>query len=198
MPYITEELHAHLMNKGELGKDDWLQSRAWPVFDPAIIDKAAQAEVNWVVRLITEIRSVRADMNVPAAAQIEMMLKGANDDSKARLQKYADIIKRLARLSKAEASDAEAPKGSLQMVIDEATIILPIADVVDLAQEKARLQKAIEKEQQQIEKINKMLNNQGFLAKAPEEVVEEQKELKAAAENAIAKLNQALKQIEAA
>ncbi len=198
MPYITEELHVHLMNKGELGKDDWLQSRPWPVFDVAIIDKAAQAEVNWVVRLITEIRSVRADMNVPAAAKIDMLLKGANTDSKARLQKYADIIMRLARLSKAEASDAEAPKGSLQMVIDEATIILPIADVVDLSQERARLQKAIEKEQQQIEKINKMLSNQGFLAKAPEEVVDEQKELKAAAENAIAKLNMALKQIEAA
>lgn len=198
MPYITEELHAHLMNKGELGKDDWLQSRPWPVFDAAIIDKGAQAEVNWVVRLITEIRSVRADMNVPAAAKIDMLLKGANADSKARLQKYADIITRLARLSKAEASEADAPKGSLQMVIDEATIILPIADVVDLSQERARLQKAIEKEQQQIEKINKMLNNQGFLAKAPEEVVDEQKELKAAAENAIAKLHQALKQIEAA
>ncbi len=198
MPYITEELHAHLMNKGELGKDDWLQSRAWPVFDAAIIDKAAQAEVNWVVRLITEIRSVRADMNVPAAAKIDMLLKGASADSKERLRKYADIITRLARLSKAEASEADAPKGSLQMVIDEATIILPIADVVDLSQERARLQKAIEKEQQQIEKINKMLNNQGFLAKAPEEVVDEQKELKAAAENAIAKLNQALKQIEAA
>jgi valyl-tRNA synthetase len=198
MPYITEELHAHLMGKGELGKDDWLQSRPWPVFDAAITDKAAQAEVNWVVRLITEIRSVRADMNVPAAAQIDMQLKGASAENKARLEKYEGIIKRLARLSKAAAGDAEPPKGSLQMVIDEATIILPIADVVDLKQEKARLQKAIEKEKQQVEKIDKMLNNQGFLAKAPEEVVDEQKELKAAAENTIAKLAQALKQIEAA
>lgn len=198
MPYITEELHAHLVGKGELPKEDWLQSRMWPTFDAAIIDKAAQAEVNWVVRLITEIRSVRADMNVPAAAKIDMLLKGANADSKERLQRYSDIITRLARLAKAEASEAEAPKGSLQMVIDEATIILPIADVVDLSQERARLQKAIEKEQQQVEKINKMLNNQGFLAKAPEEVVDEQKELKSAAENTIAKLMQALKQIEAA
>jgi valyl-tRNA synthetase len=198
MPYITEELHAHLLGKGELGKDDWLQSRPWPVFDAAITDKAAQAEVNWVVRLITEIRSVRADMNVPAAAQIDMQLKGARAENKQRLEKYEGIIKRLARLSKAVADEAEPPKGALQMVVDEATIILPIADVVDLAQEKARLQKAIEKEQQQVEKINKMLNNQGFLAKAPEEVVDEQKELKAAAESTIAKLSQALKQIEAA
>jgi len=198
MPFITEELHAHLMGGGELSKEDWLQSRLWPSFDDSVIDEAAQAEVNWVVKLISEIRSVRADMNVPAAAQIDMLLKGANAKTRERLVAYNDIIKRLARLSKAETTDAEAPKGSLQLVVDEATVILPIADVVDLQQERARLQKAIEKERQQIEKIEKMLNNQGFLAKAPEEVVEEQRSLKAEAENVIAKLTQALKQIEAA
>lgn len=198
MPFITEELHAHLMGGGELSKEDWLQSRLWPSFDDSVIDEDAQDEVNWVVKMISEIRSVRADMNVPAAAQIDMLLKGANAKTKERLAAYNDIIKRLARLSKAEISDAEAPKGSLQMVVDEATIILPIADVVDLDQERARLQKAIEKERQQIEKIDKMLNNKGFLAKAPEEVVEEQRGLKAEAENVIAKLSQALKQIEAA
>ena len=198
MPFITEELHAHLMGGGELSKEDWLQSRMWPSFDDSVIDEAAQDEVNWVVKIISEIRSVRADMNVPAAAQIDMLLKGANARTQGRLTAYNDIIKRLARLSKAELSEAEPPKGSLQMVVDEATIILPIADVVDLAQERARLQKAIEKEQQQIEKIDKMLNNKGFLAKAPEEVVEEQRGLKAEAENVIAKLSQALKQIEAA
>ncbi len=198
MPFITEELHAHLMGGGELSKEDWLQSRMWPSFDDSVIDEDAQDEVNWVVKMISEIRSVRADMNVPAAAQIDMLLKGANDRSKARLAAYNDIIKRLARLSKAEISEAEPPKGALQMVVEEATIILPIADVVDLEQERARLKKAIEKEQQQIEKIDKMLSNKGFLAKAPEEVVEEQRGLKAEAENVIAKLSQALKQIEAA
>jgi len=198
MPYITEELHAHLMGQKELPKEDWLQSRMWPTFDKSVLDASAQAEVNWVVRVISEIRSVRADMNVPAAAQIEMQLKGANAQSKARLETYHDIVKRLARLSGITVSETEPPKGALQMVVDEATIILPIADVVDLAQERARLQKAIEKEQQQIEKIEKMLNNKGFLAKAPEEVVEEQRELKSAAESVIAKLSQALKQIEAA
>ncbi len=198
MPYITEELHAHLLGGGELSKDDWLQSKSWPSFDDSVIDEKAQEEVNWVVRMISEIRSVRADMNVPAAAQIEMLLKGANAQSQKRLEVYGDIVKRLARLSKITLFDAEPPKGSLQMVVDEATIILPIADVVDLDQERARLQKAIEKEEQQIAKIEKMLNNKGFLEKAPEEVVEEQRGLKAEAENVIAKLSQALKQIEAA
>lgn len=200
MPYLTEELHMHLLGKTEASHDkaDWLQSKAWPEFSDKIIDKAAQAEMNWVVRLISEIRSVRSDMNVPAAAQIKMLLQGANDTSKQRLKTYNDIIKRLARLSEAEANDTAAPKGSLQMVIDEASIVLPLADVVDIKLESARLQKEIEKANANIERINKMLNNPAFLAKAPEEVVVEQTESRAEAENLKAKLAQALKQLEAA
>ena len=198
MPYITEELHAHLLGKEKTDKNDWLQSKRWPEFPASITDKAAQEEMNWVVRLITEIRSVRADMNVPAAAMIKMLLKGANAQSQKHLKTYNDIIRRLARLESAEISETPAPKGSIQTVIDEASIILPIADVVDIAQERVRLAKEIEKINANIEKINKMLNNQGFLAKAPEEVVIEQKEARAEAESVKAKLAQALKQIEAA
>jgi len=198
MPYLTEELHAHLMGKPSLPKEDWLQSKMWPAFADSVIDKKASDEMNWVVRMISDIRSVRADMNVPAGAQIRMMLKGASEANLRRFDMYKDIIKRLARLETAEVTTAEIPKGSIQIVLDEATIILPIADVIDLDQERARLKKEIEKAQANIEKINKMLNNQGFLAKAPEEVVSEQKELRAEAENLVAKLTQALRQLEAA
>jgi valyl-tRNA synthetase len=200
MPYLTEELHMHLLGKTEASHDkaDWLQSKAWPEFSDKLIDKPAQAEMNWVVRLISEIRSVRSDMNVPAAAQIKMLLQGANDTSKQRLKTYNDIIKRLARLSEAEANDAAAPKGSLQMVIDEASIVLPLADVVDIKLESARLQKEIEKANANIERINKMLTNPAVLAKAPEEVVAEQTESRTEAENLKSKLAQALKQLEAA
>ena len=84
------------------------------------------------------------------------------------------------------------------MVLDEANIILPIADVVDIDQERARLKKEIEKAEANIERIDKMLKNESFLAKAPDEVVEEKKEERAEAENVKAKLAQALKQLEAA
>lgn len=198
MPYITEELHAHLLGKKETEPSDWLQNRSWPKFDAAIIDSAAQAEVNWVVRLITEIRSVRADMNVPAAAKIDMQLRGAAAENIQRLATYNDIIARLARLSKAEVARGDAPKGAIQIVLDEATIILPIADVVDIGQERARLKKEIDKVNANIEKISKMLNNPGFIAKAPPEVVDEQKETIRDAESTRDKLSQALKQIEAA
>ena len=198
MPYITEELHAHLLGKTQTQPSDWLQNRMWPTFDKSVTDAAAQDEVNWVVRLITEIRSVRADMNVPAAAQITMLLKGASAQNAKRLETYGDIIRRLARLESTSVTTGDAPKGSVQTVIDEASIILPIADVVDIDQERLRLRKEIEKVDANIEKINKMLNNPGFIAKAPEEVVAEQRETIRDAENTRAKLSQALKQIEAA
>jgi valyl-tRNA synthetase len=197
MPFLTEELHAHLLGK-DTTKDDWLQTKMWPVFDAKITNEAASEEMNWVVRLISDIRSVRADMNVPAAAQIKMLLKGANAANQQRLKTYNDIIRRLARLESAEISEAAPQKGAIQIVLDEANIILPIADVIDIDQERTRLKKEIEKVSQSIEKINKMLSNPGFLAKAPEEVVEEQKETMRDAENARLKLSLALKQIEAA
>ncbi|MCC7037285.1 MAG: valine--tRNA ligase [Alphaproteobacteria bacterium] len=199
MPYVTEELHMQLLGK-EVSPDraDWLQSKSWPKYDLKLVDQASREELNWVVALISEIRSVRSVMNVPAAAQIRMLLQGANGTSKQRLKTYSDIIKRLARLSEAEADDTPAPKGSLQTVIDEASIVLPLADVVDIKLESARLQKEIEKANANIERINKMLNNPAFLAKAPEEVVVEQTESRAEAENLKAKLAQALKQLEAA
>ncbi|MEZ0225809.1 MAG: valine--tRNA ligase [Alphaproteobacteria bacterium] len=200
MPYLTEELHMHLLGKtgASSDKSDWLQSKRWPEFDAKIIDRAAQDEVNWVVRLIVEIRRIRSDLNVPDGAQIKMLLKGASDANKKRLKTYGDIIRRSAKLSEAEASDAPAPKGSIQMVLDEATIILPIAEVVDIDKERARLKKEIEKVDADIERIDRSLNNQDFLARAAEEAVVEKKEQRAEAENIKAKLSQALRQLEAA
>jgi valyl-tRNA synthetase len=200
MPYITEELHMHLLGKEGKSSDkaDWLQNRRWPEFPASMVDKAAQDEINWLVRLVSEVRRVRTVINVPAGEKIKMLLKGANPTSAKRLTVHNEVIKRLANLESAALTDQTPPKGSVQAVVDEANIILPIADVIDIAKERERLRSEIGKIDQNIERINKMLNNQGFLAKAPEEVVEEQKEARAAAESAKNKLAQALKQIEAA
>jgi len=153
--------------------------------------------MDWVVRLITAIRSVRADMNVPPGAKIPMQLKGASDATRSRVAAYEDIIKRIARIESIAFGD-DVPGGAIQSVIDEATIILPIADVIDLDKERERLQKEIAKLEADIQKIDKKLANENFLAKAPEEVVAEQRERKAEAEDARTKLEQALRQIEAA
>ena len=151
--------------------------------------------MDWLIRLISEIRSVRADMNVPAAAKIKLLIKQANATTKERLATYEEIIKRMARIETIGFTET-APKGSLQTVVDEATIILPVADLIDLDKERGRLRKEIEKLEQDIAKVDQKLGNEQFVANAPEEVIEEHKTRKIDAQSALGKLSQALKQLE--
>ena len=200
MPFISEELHAHLHGKNPdaTDKQEWLLTASWPEFDESAIDRKAIDDMDWVIRLITTVRRVRGDMNVPPGAFIHMLLRGASDVNLKRLDTHLDIIKRLARLESITPHDGDAPQGSIQDVVDEATIILPLADVIDMDQERARLKKEIEKVETEIEKIKKKLSNENFLEKAPEEVVAEQKSRQAEAEDAHEKLMLALKQLGAA
>lgn len=200
MPFISEELHAHLYGKDPdaTDKQEWLLTASWPEFADSAIDRAAIDDMDWVIRLITAVRRVRGDMNVPPGAFIHMLLRGASEDNLKRLDTHLDIIKRLARLESITPHDGDAPQGSIQDVLDEATIILPLADVIDIDQERARLKKEIEKVETEIEKIKKKLSNENFLEKAPEEVVAEQKSRQAEAEDAHEKLMLALKQLGAA
>jgi len=200
MPFISEELHAHLHGKDPdaTEKQEWLLNAAWPEFEDSTIDHAAIDDMDWVIRLISTVRRVRGDMNVPPGAFIHMLLRGASEDNLKRLDTHLDIIKRLARLESITPHDGDAPQGSIQDVVDEATIILPLADVIDMDQERARLKKEIEKVEVEIEKIKKKLSNENFLQKAPEEVVAEQKSRQADAEDAHEKLMLALKQLGAA
>ncbi len=136
-------------------------------------------------------------MNVPAGAKIPLILKDASAESRARADAHGALVMRLARLTGIETADA-VPDGSVQDVVGEATIVLPLADVVDLEQEGARLQREIDKIAGEIAKLDKKLANESFVAKAPPEVVEEQRERKAEAEQAQAKLAEALSRLRAA
>ena len=137
-------------------------------------------------------------MNVPAGAQIELLVKDASEATKQRLADYDEIIRRMARLTSIELHEGAAPGGAIQAVIDETTLIMPIADIIDLDKERERLQKQIDKLNDDIKKINQKLENKRFVDNAPEEVVEEQKSRREEAEQVINKLNEALKQLEAA
>ncbi|MDO8421074.1 MAG: class I tRNA ligase family protein, partial [Parvibaculum sp.] len=193
MPFMTEELWATTAGPK---REKLLVVSPWPVLK-GLGDEAADAEMGWVIRLISDIRSVRSEMNVPAGAKIPMMLKGASAENLTRFERHKDLILRLARLSTADVSDT-VPTGALQMVLDEATVLLPIADVVDLKAETVRLKKEIGKLDGEISKIDAKLGNEKFLASAPEEVVDEQRERKAEAEAAKAKLTVAVKMLEGA
>ncbi|MEJ1996015.1 MAG: valine--tRNA ligase [Limibacillus sp.] len=188
MPYITEELWGTLTED----KQGLLIEAAWPDLPDSLIDKAAEADIDWVIGLISEVRAVRSQMNVPAAAHVPLVLKGASEESKARLSAYEALIKRLARLDRTEASEAPIDGGAAQFVLGEATAILPLGEVIDIAAERKRLEKERDKLQGEISKLDKKLSNEQFLAKAPEEVVEEQRERLAEAARSVAKIEEAV------
>ena len=171
MPFITEAL----WEETAPGRDVMLIAADWPEFDAALVDAGAAEEMDWVVRLISDVRSVRSEMNVPPGATFPLLHRDASAATAARLDTHGDLIKRLARVSGIEATD-EVVKGALQVVVDEATYVLPLADVIDVSGEKARLEKEIAKLEIEIAKFDNKLANQGFLAKAPAEVVDEQRE----------------------
>ena len=129
-----------------------------------------------MLRLISEVRSLRAEMNVPPGAWLELRVRDASEATLGRLGEHDEIIRRLARLKDIQRLDGEVPGGSVQIVIDEMTAVLPLGEVIDLAKERERLQREVAKVDGEIAKIQKKLANEQFLAKAPEEVIEEQKE----------------------
>ncbi|MCB9948409.1 MAG: valine--tRNA ligase [Rhodospirillaceae bacterium] len=172
MPFLTEELWEATggHNRGQL------IVQPWPDYASGLGDDKAAAEMDWVVALISTVRAVRAEMNVPPAAQMPLLLKDADAEAAARLQRHGELVKRLARLSSLATTDVPPPRGSAQAVLGTATVILPLADVIDLEQERARLGREIAKAEGEIKKLDGKLANPQFLAKAPEEVVAEQRE----------------------
>ena len=191
MPFITEELWEQLSP----ARANRLISAEWPDFAADVIDPASRDEMDWVVRLISSVRSMRSEMNVPPAAQIELKLKDPNAVSLKRLDTHRDLILRMARLSSVEPLQGDVPKSSVQAVLDETTLVLPLEGIVDLDKEKARLSKEIDKLAGEIKKIDAKLSNEQFVAKAPEEVIEEQRDRREAADQARDKLQKALEML---
>jgi len=186
MPYVTEELWRQIAPR-----DSLLMLADWPRLD-GLQNAAAETDMDWVVRLISAVRTVRSEMNVEPKAQLTLRLKDASDATLARLATHRDLIHRLARIEDSGALVGEVEKGAVSIVLDEATVVLPMAGIIDVDAEKTRLDKEIKKISPEIIKYDKKLSNPGFLAKAPADVVAEQRHrlegLKADRE----KLNEAL------
>jgi len=162
----------------------------WPRLDD-FADNAAEAEIGWVVDLISEIRSARSETNVPAGAQIPLVLMTPSPAVQDRLARWRDTIRRMARLSDISLADA-APDNAVQILVRGEAAALPLEGVVDLKAEQARLEKERAKLLGEIAKIDAKLGNADFLARAPEEVVEEQRERRAEAEARLHKIEEAL------
>ncbi|ULR46280.1 valine--tRNA ligase [Rhizobium sp. K102] len=172
MPFMTEELWAHTAGEGK-ERDTLVCHAEWPA--PSYADDAAADEINWLIDLVSGIRSVRAEMNVPPSATAPLVVVKANNLTRERLFRHDAAIKRLARVEAISLAD-DAPKGAAQIVVAEATVCLPLGNLIDLSAEKARLEKAIAKMEGEMSRIDGKLSNEKFVANANPEVVEAERE----------------------
>jgi valyl-tRNA synthetase len=193
MPFITEELWAVTAEQGPK-RSQLLALSDWPKLD-GLADDKAEGEIGWVIELITAIRSIRAEMNITAA--IPLVLAGASAETQARAERWAEFIKRLARVSEISSAPA-APQGSVQLVVRGEVAALPLKGVIDLAAERARLGKEMQKAEADIARVDAKLGNANFVARAPEEVVEEEREKREEALGRKVKIAEALERLKGA
>jgi valyl-tRNA synthetase len=188
MPFVTEELWGLTAPEP---RASMLIVAPWPELAALPDNQHARDEMRWVVDLVSGVRSIRAEMNVPPAARLQLVLKTAEPETKARLERNRDSILTLARLDRADVSDT-IPKGSAQFVAGEAVAALPLGNVVDFAKERVRLEKELQKAETEIARFDAKLNNAEFVARAPEDVIDEQREKRAEAEALAMRLKEAV------
>jgi valyl-tRNA synthetase len=219
MPFITEELWSVTAKRDGLltlapwsrkasdltpeqvvlmstvGPNDALIPPVLLSFDAAeFTDTSAEAEIGWVVDLVTAIRSVRAEMNIAPATLTPLVLAGASAETEERVPRWSDVIKRMARLADISFAD-RAPEGAVQLLVRGEVAALPLKGVIDLSAEKARLDKELAKAEADIKRVDAKLSNEKFVANAPEEIVEEENEKREAAEARKAKILEALERL---
>ncbi len=191
MPFVTE----HLWDEMGYGAPCSLIRAPWPQPGPVADPGAVREELDWVVRLIGEVRGVRAEMNIAPAVLTPILLRDATPETMARAARWAESIHRMGRASSVEPLDGPLPPGSAQIVVDEATVVLPLAGVIDLSVERARLVKDRAKALAEAEKVMRKLDNAEFVAKARPEVVEENRGRLAAFQHDAARIEAAIARI---
>ena len=195
IPFVTQELWEKLAAAANVTRSGYLMAQPWPKYE-GLSAADAQAEMDWVVDVISAIRSVRAEMNVPASLQLAVTMKGSAAATKTRLLTHNALICANARLSAVAANDADV-KNAAQVVVGDATFLLPLEGVIDLDKERDRLKKEIAKKDADIANDDKKLTNDAFVSKAPPATVDEIRERRAAAADARAKMAEALGRISA-
>ena len=189
MPFITEELWETLSKRNEM-----LVHCDWPEYDSALIDHAADLEMNWVVNLIESIRSARAQLRVPAGLKIPMIFLEMDSEAKQAWENNSEMIQKLARITELTSAD-EIPKGSIAISAKGASFALPLEGIIDVEEEKKRLSKSLDKLQKEISALKGRLQNSKFIESAPEEVILETQENLVLREEEEAKLSSAASQL---
>jgi valyl-tRNA synthetase len=219
MPFITEELWTVTGERdGLLALAPWSRkadaltppqvvllsaaSPTEPLVPPVLValetadftDEAAEAEIGWLIDLVTAIRSVRAEMNIAPATLTALVLAGVSAETRDRVPRWSEVIKRMARLSEISFAD-RAPEGAVQLLVRGEVAALPLKGVIDFGAEKVRLDKEIAKADADIKRVDTKLSNEKFVANAPDDIVEEEKEKREAAVTRKAKLSEALERL---
>jgi valyl-tRNA synthetase len=193
-PFVTEELW-HVTAQDGSARDGLLALAPWPKLE-GLDNLEAEADIGWVIDLVTAIRSVRAEMNIAPATEIPLVLAGS-PATQARAGRWGEFVRRLARLS--EISFAEhAPPGAVQLIVRGEVAALPLKGVIDFSAEKARLEKEMARVKSDIARIDAKLANADFVARAPEDVVEGEREKREEAEARRLKINEALDRLKGA
>jgi valyl-tRNA synthetase len=189
MPFVTEELWATTGTRAKM-----LVHTDWPTYGAELHDQAASAEMTWVTMLIDDIRSARTQMHVPVGLKLPMLSLTMTAEAQGYWARNEPLITRLARIDSLEPTD-KAPKGAITVAVDGASFAIPLAGIIDIAEEKSRLSKTMEKLQKEIGGLKGRLDNPNFVKSAPEDViVEARANLEARADEA-AKINAALRRL---
>ncbi|EHB62931.1 MULTISPECIES: valine--tRNA ligase [Paenibacillus] len=171
MPFISEEIWQHLPHEGET-----VMLASWPVYDPAFENPESVAEMNLLMDVIRAVRNIRAEVNVPMSKKVELLLKPVNEQIAGIIDRNADYIRRFCNTSEYQSSLGLAtPEKAMTAVVTGVELFLPLAGLIDIAQEIARLEKEIQHLNSEVERVEKKLNNPGFVSKAPEKVIEEER-----------------------
>jgi valyl-tRNA synthetase len=188
MPFITEELWQQMVRPD----GNMLISADWPVLED-LSDANAEAEIDWVIRLITQVRSIRAELNVSDGIKVPLVLSNAEDIAVICVERHGHLIERLARLEVLKISNDDIPEGAAQSVLGKTTLVIPLGGEIDVGEEKIRLEKEVEKLNFEIDRIDKKLSNKSFTSKAPLEVVEAENSKRREYAGSLVKVNEALK-----
>lgn len=171
MPFISEEIWQHLPHDG-----DTITLAEWPKYDPALEAPQAVAEMNLLMDIIRAVRNIRAEVNVPMSKKIALLVKPVSAEELRIVENNAHYIRRFCNTSEFGADlDTAVPDKAMTAVVSGAELYLPLAGLIDISQEIARLEKEAEHLNKEVERVEKKLANQGFVSKAPAKVIEEER-----------------------
>ncbi|WP_339274292.1 valine--tRNA ligase [Paenibacillus sp. FSL W8-0426] len=171
MPYISEEIWQHLPHEGET-----ITLAAWPTYDPAMENPEAVAEMNLLMDTIRAVRNIRAEVNVPMSKKVELLIKANSAEANSIIERNSHFIRRFCNTSEFDSGlNLSSPDKAMTAVITGAELYLPLAGLIDIEQEVARLEKELQNLENEVSRVEKKLANEGFVSKAPAKVIEEER-----------------------